>query len=294
MADDVPEGGEKMMSLQEHGQVRRKFINQPMLVLCGTAAAIAILVLVLILGYTLFKGISYINLNILIQAAKPMGQAGGGMRNEIFGTLILVLLGWVFALPIGVLAGIYLAEFANPKVAATIRFTADILSGVPSIVVGVFVYAIMVMPMHSFSALSGGVALAVIMVPVVARTAEESLRLVPDSMREAALALGITRWRAVVGVVMPGAMTGIITGIMLGVARIAGETAPLLFTALGSSFGVQGLLKPIGSLSLIIYKDALSPYPTDQQHAWAGAFLLVLLVLGISIIVRWVSNRKHN
>jgi phosphate transport system permease protein len=223
-----------------------------------------------------------------------MGQAGGGMRNEIFGTLILVLLGCVFALPIGVLAGIYLAEFANPRVAATIRFTADILSGVPSIVVGVFVYAIMVMPMHSFSALSGGVALAVIMVPVVARTAEESLRLVPDSMREAALALGITRWRAVVGVVMPGAMTGIITGIMLGVARIAGETAPLLFTALGSSFGVQGLLKPIGSLSLIIYKDALSPYPTDQQHAWAGAFLLVLLVLGISILVRWVSNRKHN
>ena len=223
-----------------------------------------------------------------------MGQAGGGMRNEIFGTLILILVGSVIALPIGLLAGIYLAEFANPNVAATVRFTADILSGVPSIVVGVFVYAIMVMPMHSFSALSGGVALAVIMVPVIARTAEESLRLVPDSMREAALALGITRWRAVVGVVMPGAMTGIITGIMLGVARIAGETAPLLFTALGSSFGVQGLLKPIGSLSLIIYKDALSPYPTDRQHAWAGAFLLVILVLGISILVRWISNRKHS
>ena len=159
---------------------------------------------------------------------------------------------------------------------------------------GVFVYAIIVVPMHTYSALAAGVALAIIMVPVVARTAEESLRLVPNSMREAALALGITRWRAVVGVVIPGAMTGIITGIMLGVARIAGETAPLLFTALGSQFGVQGLLKPIGSLSLQIYHYALSPYPSQQQQAWAGAFLLVVLVLGISIIVRWVSNRKHS
>ncbi|MGP8079145.1 MAG: phosphate ABC transporter permease PstA [Dehalococcoidales bacterium] len=282
-----------MNNLNDRGHVRRKWLNNIMLGLSGTAAAVAILVLALILGYTLVRGISYINLNILILAAKPMGETGGGMRNEIFGTLILVLLGSIIALPIGVLTGIYLAEFANPKVAATIRFTADILSGVPSIVVGVFVYAIMVVPMRSYSALSAGVALAIIMVPVVARTAEESLKLVPNSMREAALALGITRWRAVVGVVIPGAMTGIITGIMLAVARIAGETAPLLFTALGSQFGVQGLLKPIGSLSLLIYKDALSPYPTDQQHAWAGAFLLVLLVLGISVLVRWVSNRKH-
>ena len=146
----------------------------------------------------------------------------------------------MIALPIGLLTGIFLAEFASPKVAAVIRFTADIFAGVPSIVVGVFVYAIIVVPMHTYSALAAGVALAIIMVPVVARTAEESLRLVPNSMREAALALGITRWRAVVGVVIPGAMTGIITGIMLGVARIAGETAPLLFTALGSQFGCKG------------------------------------------------------
>src|SRR5208283_3785849 len=282
-----------MNNLNERGHSRRKLVNRLMLGLSCTAAAIAILILALILGYTLIRGISYLNLNILTKAAEPVGETGGGMRNEIFGTLILVLLGSIIALPIGLLTGIYLAEFANPKVAATIRFTADILAGVPSIVVGVFVYAIMVVPMRSYSALSAGVALAIIMVPVVARTAEESLRLVPSSMREAALALGITRWRAVVGVVVPGAMTGIITGIMLGVARIAGETAPLLFTALGSQFGVQGLLKPIGSLSLQIYHYALSPYPSQQQQAWAGAFLLVLLVLGISIIVRWVSNRKH-
>ncbi len=147
------------------------------------------------------------------------------------------------------MAGIFLAEFASPRVAAAVQFMADILAGVPSIVVGVFAYAIVVRPMHSYSALSAGVALAIIMIPVVARTAEESLRLVPNSMREAALALGITRWRAVVGVVIPGAMTGIVTGIMLAVARIAGETAPLIFTALGSQFGFQGLLKPIGSVA---------------------------------------------
>jgi phosphate transport system permease protein len=282
-----------MNNLNERGHARRKWINRIMLVLSSTAAAIAILILALILGYALIKGISYLNLTLLTQAAKPVGETGGGMRNEIFGTLILVALGSIIALPIGLLAGVYLAEYANPKVAATIRFTADILSGVPSIVVGVFVYAIMVIPMHSYSTISGGVALAIIMVPVVARTAEESLRLVPASMREAALALGITRWRAVIGVVIPGAMTGIITGIMLAVARIAGETAPLLFTALGSSFGVQGLLKPIGSLSLLIYHYALSPYKSQQQQAWAGAFLLIVLVLGISIIVRWVSNRKQ-
>ena len=293
MENDICQGGKRMNNLNERGHSRRKWINRIMLGLSGTATAITILILALILGYTLVRGISYVNLNMLTQAAKPMGQTGGGMRNEIFGTLILVLLGSVIALPIGLLSGIFLAEFASPKVAATIRFTADILAGIPSIVVGVFVYAIMVMPMHSYSALSAGVALAIIMVPVVARTAEESLRLVPTSMREAALALGITRWRAVIGVVIPGAMTGIVTGIMLGVARIAGETAPLLFTALGSQFGVQGLSKPIGSLSLMIYHYALSPYPADQQKAWAGAFLLVLLVLVISIVVRWVSNRKH-
>ena len=282
-----------MNNLTERGYTRRKWTNWVMLGLSSAAAALAILILALILGYTLVHGISYFNLDFLTQAAKPVGEVGGGMRNEIFGTLILVILGSIIALPVGLLTGIFLSEFAGPKVASTVRFMADILAGVPSIVVGVFVYAIMVRPMHSYSALSAGVALAIIMIPVVARTAEESLRLVPNSMREAALALGITRWRAVVGVVVPGAMTGIVTGIMLAVARIAGETAPLLFTALGSSFGVQGLLKPIGALPLQIYRYALSPYKSQQQQAWAGAFLLIIMVLIISILVRWVSNRKR-
>jgi phosphate transport system permease protein len=277
----------------ERGYLQRKWFNRVMLGLSGGAAGLGILILALILGYTLAHGIAFLNLDFLTQAAKPVGEAGGGMRNEIIGTLILIVLASILALPVGLMAGIFLAEFAGPRAAAAVRFVADILAGVPSIVVGVFAYAIVVRPMHSYSAFSAGVALAIIMIPIVARTAEESLRLVPNSMREAALALGITRWRAVVGVVIPGAITGIVTGVMLGVARIAGETAPLIFTALGSQFGLQGLTKPIGALPLQIYHYALSPYPDWQQQAWAGAFLLVMLVLGISILVRWISNRRH-
>jgi phosphate transport system permease protein len=275
----------------ERSLQRRKWANSAMLTLCGCAAGIAVLLLILILGYTLVRGMAYMNLDFVTQAAKPVGEVGGGMRDEILGTFILVLIGTIIALPVGLLAGVFLSEFASPAVAAVVRFAADILAGVPSIVVGVFAYAILVHPMHSYSALSAGVALAIIMIPIVARTSEEALRLVPNSQREAALALGITRWRSVLGVIIPGALTGIVTGVMLSVARIAGETAPLIFTALGSAFGVQGLLQPIGALPLQIYRYALSPYPDWQQQAWAGAFLLVLLVLAINILVRWISGR---
>ena len=274
------------------GYFRRKMVSRVMLVLCGCAAGIVVIVLALILGYTLVNGITYLSLDLLTQPARPVGEAGGGMRDDIYGTLILVGLASVIALPVGLMAGIFLAEFAGPKAASIIRFAADILAGVPSIIVGVFAYAILVRPMHSYSALSAGVALAIIMIPVVARTAEESLRMVPNSQREAALALGISRWRMTLGVIMPGAITGIVTGIMLAVARIAGETAPLIFTALGSAFGVQGLMEPIGALPLQIYRYALSPYGDWQKQAWAAAFLLVILVLGINIVVRLVSSRK--
>jgi phosphate transport system permease protein len=281
------------MMMAKHVYSRRKWLNKLMLSLCGLGAGLSILVLALILGYTLVKGISYFNLDFLTSAAKPVGEAGGGMRNEILGTLILVGLGSAIAVPVGLMTGMFLSEFGNPKVTAAVRFAADILAGVPSIVIGIFAYAILVRPLHSYSAISAAIALAIIMVPVVSRTAEESLRMVPNSMREAALALGITRWRSVVSVVMPAALTGIITGAMLGVARIAGETAPLLFTAFGSQFGLQGLFKPIGSLPLQIYHYALSPYKDWQQQAWAGAFLLVILVMGISLLVRWISRRSR-
>jgi phosphate transport system permease protein len=281
------------MIMSGSSHLRRKWFNRLMLVLSGCGAGLAIVVLGVILGYILFHGISYINLDFITHTAKPTGVAGGGMRNEIIGSLILIGLASILAIPVGLMAGIFLADFASPKMAATVRFAADILAGVPSIVVGIFAYAILVRPMHSYSAVSAGVALGIIMIPIIARTAEEALRLVPNSMREAALALGITRWRAVLGVIVPGAITGIVTGIMLSVARIAGETAPLLFTALGSYFGFQGLNKPIGALPLQIYHYALSPYADWQHQAWAAAFLLLLMVLGISIIVRWISGRRH-
>ena len=274
------------------GYIRRKTTSWLMLGFCALAAALCILVLALILGHILINGISFINLDILTQPAKPVGEAGGGMRDDIFGTLILVALASIIAVPVGLMAGIFLAEYGNPRLTSAVRFAADILAGVPSIVVGVFAYALLVKPMQSYSALSAGVALAIIMIPVVARTAEEALRMVPNSQREAALALGATRWRSILGVVVPGAMTGIITGVMLAVARIAGETAPLIFTALGNAFGVQGLTQPIGALPLQIYRYALSPYTDWQQQAWAAAFLLVILVLGINIVVRWVSSRR--
>lgn len=264
-----------------------------MLGLCGAAAALAIVILGLIMGYVLVNGLSFVNLSFLTHAAEPTGVPGGGMRDEIIGTFLLVGIASVFALPMGLMTGIFLGEFGTPRVAGVVRFVADVLTGVPSIVVGVFVYAIVVEPMGTFSALAGGVALAIIMVPVVARTAEESLRLVPNSMREAALALGVTRWRAVLAVIIPGALTGIATGIMLAVARIAGETAPLLFTALGNSFGFQGLAKPVGALSLQIYHYAVSPYNDWHQQAWAGAFVLVMLVLVVSVVVRWITGRKR-
>ena len=273
---------------------KRKWFNRLMLGLTALATGIAILVVCLMLGYIIVHGLSFIKLSTITSAAVPPGQPGGGMRNEIIGTLILVGLGSLIAVPIGMMTGIFLSEFGSPFVASAVRFATDILAGVPSIVVGVFAYAIVVRPMHSYSAFSAGVALAVIMIPVVARTTEESMRLVPGSMREAALALGITRWRSVISVVIPGALAGIVTGIMLGVARIAGETAPLMFTALGNSFGYSGLGKPIGALPLQIYRYAISPYKNWQQQAWAGAFMLVMLVLVISITVRLLSRQRRS
>jgi phosphate transport system permease protein len=278
--------------MKERGYTRRQWTDRVMLGLSTAAAGVAILLLLLILGYTVGQGISYINPDIITQPATSPGQAGGGMRDEIIGTLILIGIASVIALPIGLMTGIFLSEFGGQKTVYVVRFIADILAGVPSIIVGVFVYAIVV-SQFSYSAYSGGIALAVIMIPVVARTSEEAMRLVPDSMREAALALGITRWRSVLGVVIPGALTGIATGIMLGIARIAGETAPLLFTAFGNFFGFDGLDQPVPALPLTIFRYALSPYPEQNQLAWAGAFLLVIMVLIISILVRWISTRRR-
>jgi len=280
-------------NMEHYSYNHRRWVNQVMLGLCIGSAGLCIMVLLLILGYTLYQGISFVNLSFITQGAKPLGEAGGGMHNEIIGTIILVGLATAISVPVGLMTGIFLSEFGGPRVASVIRFTADVLTGMPSIVVGVFAYIILVRPMHSFSAISAGVALAIIMIPVIARTAEESLRLVPNSLREAALALGISRWRTVMSVVVPGALTGIITGVMLAMARVAGETAPLMFTALGNTFGYQGLGKPIGALPLQIWRYAMSPYKVWHQQAWAAAFLLVLMILIISMVVRWLTSRRR-
>jgi phosphate transport system permease protein len=192
------------------------------------------------------------------------------------------------------MAGAFLSEYGDGKLGATVRLVADVLAGVPSVVIGMFVYVIIVAPMRSFSALSGAVALSIIMLPVVARTTEEMMRLVPTTYREAALALGIRRWRTIISVVMPGAIVGIVTGVMLAVARIAGETAPLIFTALGNRFGFAGFFQPIAAMPLQIYRYAVSAYESWHQQAWAASFLLVVLVLLVSILVRWLTGRRRH
>jgi phosphate transport system permease protein len=221
-----------------------------------------------------------------------VGEAGGGMANEMVGTLILIGLACSLGLPVGILGGVYLAEFGNNKFGWTVRFAADVLSGVPSIVIGIFAYTLIVLPMRSFSAYAGGFALGVMMIPVVTRTTEEIVRLVPHALREAALALGVPRWRTTLKVVMRTARGGVITGVMLAICRIAGETAPLLFTAFGNRFWHQGLDQPIASLTVQIFTYAISPFADWQRQAWAGALVLLGMILLTSVAVRFMTRGR--
>lgn len=258
---------------------------------CYGAATIVILPLCLIVRHLLVKGLPALNLSFFIHMPKPVGEAGGGMANAIVGTLILVGLGALVALPIGVGAGVYLAEFGRGRFATLVRYTADLLSGVPSIVVGVAAYGLVVLPMGGFSALAGGVALGILMLPTIIRSTEEVVRLVPQSYREAALALGAPRWKVTQQVVIPAARAGIVTASMLAVARAAGETAPLLFTALGNRFWSTSLDKPIASLPVFIYDYARAPYDDWNRQAWTAALVLVLVVALISGTLRLTVRR---
>jgi len=273
--------------------LRRRTTSYMMVGLCGLATLLAVSILLMVVGYTLTKGIAFLNLDFITQTAQPLGESGGGMRHEIIGTLVLVTLASALGIPVGLLAGAYLSEFGGGRTGTVVRLVADVLTGVPSVVVGIFVYVLVVRPMGTFSALAGSVALAIIMLPVVARTTEEMMKLVPATYREAALALGIPRWRMIVSVVMPGAVVGIVTGSMLAVARIAGETAPLIFTALGNRFGFAGMDQPIAAMPLQIWRYAVSAYDTWHQQAWAASFLLVMLVFLISLLVRWITARRY-
>ncbi len=259
--------------------------------LTALCTLLAVSALLIILSYIAWRGIGSISLQFLTDSPKPVGE-GGGIGNAILGSLVLLLISSVIGLPLGICVGIYLSEVGGGRLAGVVRFIVDTLTGIPSIVTGVFVYAVLVLPMKHFSALAGGVALALIMIPIVARTTEEMLKLVPHSLREGALALGAPQWRVTMGVIIPAAAPGIATGAMLAIARVSGETAPLLFTAFGSRFFNTSLNEPIASLTVQIYNYALSPYDEWHAQAWAATLVLMTLVLGINIIVRIVTRRR--
>lgn len=266
-------------------------LSTVMTTLTALCAVCAVLVLLAIIGYIAVRGASSLSFQFLVDTPKPIGE-GGGIGNAILGTFVLLGLACVLGMPPGIAAGVYLAEFGDNWFGKVVRFVADTLTGVPSIVVGVFVYTLIVLPMRQFSAFAGGVALALIMFPIVARTTEEMIRLVPHSLREGALALGAPQWKVITGVVLPAAASGIATGAMLAVARVAGETAPLLFTALNYKFFSYFLDQPIASLTVQIYNYAISPYDEWHAQAWAATLILMIIILTINIAVRTLLRKK--
>jgi phosphate transport system permease protein len=271
---------------------RRKIINVVMLGLTAVATLVTVSVLFFVLGYLIVKGGSSINWAFLTRLPTPVGESGGGMANAIVGSAKLLLIAVLTGLPVGFMAGLYVSEFASRAMASGIRYAADLLNGVPSIVIGIFVYTLLVLPMKHFSTLAGGVALGIMMIPIMARSTEEFLRAVPGSLREASLALGATRAVTIARVVVPAAMRGIVTAAMLGLARVAGETAPLLFTALNNRFWSPGFNQPTSSLPVMIYTYALAPYEDWHNQAWAAGLVLLALVLLANIGARLLLGRR--
>jgi phosphate transport system permease protein len=258
---------------------------------CGLAVLVALVPLAMILFFVVSRGVQALNIEFFTAMPKPVGEPGGGMLNAFVGTLMLIGLAAVIAIPVGVVSGVYMSEYAGTRLATAARFAADTLNGVPSIVIGIFAYGIAVLPFRQFSALAGGLALGVMMIPIIARTTEELLLLVPGSLREGALALGATRARAIFSVIVPAALPGIITGVVLALARIAGETAPLLFTAFNNQFFSTNIRQPIASMTVQIFTYAISPYEDWHRQAWAGALVLVSFVLICSLLARIVTAR---
>jgi phosphate transport system permease protein len=275
------------------GLMRRRVASVVMVALTCLAAALAIVPLVAILGYLLKQGAGALSLTFFTSMPKPVGEAGGGMANAILGTLLLIGIASSVGLPIGIGAGLYLAERGGTRLANLVRFLADVLNGLPSIVMGIFAWEFLVRPIGHFSALAGGAAIGAMMIPLVTRTTEEMVRTVPQSLREAALALGFPRWRTSLQIVLRTALGGIVTGVLVAVARVAGETAPLLFTAFGNQFFSTKLTQPIAALPLQVFVYAISPYDEWHAQAWAGALVLIALVLIISVISRFVVRSRH-
>jgi phosphate transport system permease protein len=270
---------------------RRTVTNTLMLGLCVFALVVAVAILALVLGYVVAQGATSVNLAFLTETPKPVGEEGGGMANAMVGTLLLVVVALVVGLPLGIGAGIYLGEYGRGWLPQVVRFVADVLTGIPSITIGLFAYVLLVVPLKSFSVIAGGFALGIIMLPIVTRTTEEMVRLVPTTLREAAVALGIPRWRVILAVVLPASLSGILTGVLLAIARVTGETAPLLFTAFGNQFWSWSLSQPIAALPLQIFTYAISPYDDWHRQAWAGSLVLVALVLVLSVGARLLVRR---
>ena len=270
---------------------RRKIVNVVMLSLSGVCTVLVIGVLFFILGYLFWHGVKSLNWDFFTRLPKPSGETGGGMANAIVGSAKVLLLATCIGVPIGFFAGVHLAEYSGKAFASTVRYVVDLLNGVPSIVIGIVAYALVVRPMKHYSALAGGVALGIMMIPIAVRTTEEFLRSVPNSMREGAVALGATRAKMIFTVVVPAAISGLISGMMLNLARVAGETAPLLFTALGNMFWSHGWLQPIATLPVMIYNYAIAPEEDLHQQAWAAGFVLLFLVLGINVTARMIIAR---
>jgi phosphate transport system permease protein len=270
---------------------RRRASNALALTLAGIAALLVVAPLLAIFTYLVLKGAGALNLAFLTQTPKPIGDVGGGMANAIVGSGVVLLIASAVGIPVGIGAGVYLAEYGRGGLGNLIRFTTDVLNGVPSIVIGIVAYAFIVVPQKHFSAFSGGVALGIMMVPTITRATEEMLLLVPRSIREAALGLGIPQWRTTLSITLRTAFSGVITGIMLAFARVAGETAPLLFTAFGSQYWSLRPDRPIAALPLQIFVYAISPYEDWHRQAWAGALILILLIVGTITVVRFAFGR---
>lgn len=270
----------------------RKIKSSVMMTLSILCFIVAIVPLFLILFYTIKEGISAINWDFFTQMPKPAGETGGGMANALVGTGILIALASAMGLPVGIFSGIYLSENSTSWFARTVRFLTEVLNGIPSIVIGVVAYIIVVLPMGRFSALAGGFALGILMMPLVTRTTEEMMNLIPHSYREAALGLGIPRWKTTLFIILPAAFKGIFTGILLSIARVAGETAPLLFTALGNRFWSTQLDQPIASLTVFIYDYSKSPFDDWNRQAWAAALVLIMIVMIINVLFRLFTRKR--
>lgn len=272
---------------------RRRTTNLVMLALTGVAAGLIVAPLALILLHLLRAGVSALDLDFFTRLPAPVGETGGGIGNGILGSFLLVLLAGLMGLPVAIGVGVYLSEAGGSRMASVVRFVADIMNGIPSIVIGIFVWAWVVVSMGHFSLLAGSIALSIMLLPMVSRTTEEMLRLVPRELREGGLALGLTRWRTTLGIVLPAARSGIVTGVLVALARIAGETAPLLFTAFGSPFWSARPDQPVAALPLQIFQYAISPYEEWHRLAWAGSLVLIGLVLAVNLAARFLIRSPY-